>query len=520
MKPVEALVLLMCAIIGLALLGRRMRIPYPIALVLGGLVISLVPGLPQVRIEPDMVFLLFLPPLIYAAAWFTSWHDFRANFRPIFLLAVGLVLFTTVIVGVVMHALLPELPLALAFAFGAIVSPPDAVAATSIAQQMKLPKRIVTVLEGESLVNDATGLVALRFALVAAVSGQFSLGHAAAEFVWVAVGGMAVGLISGYLVVKVLRLIPDDSLLVAFTFVAPYAAYLPAERLHVSGVLAAVTAGMYGGWMAPEVFAAKARLNATAVWQMLVFLLNCFVFILIGLQLPHVIQDLGGHSAGELFADGAAASAIVILVRPIWVFPGTWLPRLLSRRVRARDPMPSWRHVAVVSWTGMRGVVSLAAALALPDSIAQRDLILFLTFCVIFSTLVLQGLSLPWLVCALGVEGRPNDEGERAARLKLARAALARLGELNAASDGGEESMRRVTEIYEKRIRLWNDPVADSLGWSSDRQTYVMTRRLLLEAASAERRELIRLRHEDSIDEEVMRRIEREIDLEESRLQS
>jgi len=516
----------MCAVVGLALVGRRMRVPYPIALVIGGLGISLIRGLPSIRIQPDMVFLIFLPPLIYAAAWLTSWHDFKLNLRPIFFLAVGLVLFTTLVVGWIMHWLIPELPLPLAFAFGAIVSPPDAVAATAIAQQVRLPKRIVTVLEGESLVNDATGLVALRFALAAAISGQFSLAHAAGEFVWVAAGGMAVGLVAGYLVIKAMRVIKDDYLLITVSFVGPYAAYLPAERLHVSGVLAAVTAGMYGGWMGPEILAASARLSATAVWQMLVFLLNCVVFMLIGLELRHVMRALEEYSIGELIFYGGAASLAVILIRPIWVFPATWLPRALSRKLRERDPMPSWRAVVIVGWSGMRGVVSLAAALALPETdgagrpLPGRALLIYLTFCVILATLVFQGLTLAWLARWLGLQGNPSDEEERDARLKLAHAALARLKELTVESQGSEEALRRVSEIYEKRIKRWNDPLAETLGWSEGRQSYVMTRRFLLEAANAERRELIRLRRHHGVDEELMRRIEREIDLEESRLLS
>src|SRR5687767_5779952 len=240
MKPVEALVLLLCAIIGVVLMGRRLKIPYPIALVIGGLGISLIPGLPPVQIHPDVIFLVFLPPLLYAAAWFMSVHDLKANLRPILLLAVGLVLFTTIAVGLLVHALIPEIPLAVAFALGAIVSPPDAVAATSIARRIGLPKRIVTILEGESLVNDATGLVALRFAVAAAASGSFSIGRASLEFIWVAAGGLALGLVVAVALGRISRLLKDDLLIITLSLLAPYAAYLPAERLHLSGVLAAV----------------------------------------------------------------------------------------------------------------------------------------------------------------------------------------------------------------------------------------------------------------------------------------
>ena len=526
MKPVEAMVLLLSAVVAVVLVGRRLRIPYPIALVLGGLCISLVPGLPAVRINPELVFLLFLPPLLYAAGWFTSWHDFKANLRPIFLLAFGLVLFTTFVVGMVMHALIPALPLAVAFAFGALVSPPDAVAATAIAQQIRLPRRIVTVLEGESLVNDATGLVALRFALAAAASGSFSLTHASVEFAWVAAGGLVWGLAIAFLFVRVFQLIKDDSLLITVSLVIPYAAYLPAERLHVSGVLAAVAAGIYGGWKGPELLSASTRLNATAVWGMLVFLLNCILFIIIGLDLPEIVGELGNYSWGQLIAYGALASGVVILVRPIWVFPATWLPRRLSKRLRERDPLPPWRYVMVIAWSGMRGVVSLAAALALPMTFGdgrpmpQRSLVIFLTFCVILSTLVFQGLSLPLLIRWLGVRERREEKHERDARLKLAHAALTYLNQLAEQNPRHEKALQEVTAHYQERIQDLNDELAEVLGWSDHREHWVAARRLRLDTLEAERRELIKLRREHQVNEELMHQIERELDLEETRLRA
>ena len=526
MKPIEAMVLLMCAVVGVVLLGRRLRMPYPIALVIGGLCISLVPGLPLVRIKPDLVFLLFLPPLLYAAGWFTSWHDFKANLRPIFLLAVGLVLFTTCVVGVVLHTLIPAIPLAVAFAFGAIVSPPDAVAATAIAEQIRLPKRIVTVLEGESLVNDATGLVALRFALAAAASGSFSAGHAAVEFVWVAAGGLGLGLAVAMLFERVFRLIKEGSLFITVSLLVPYLAYLPAERLHVSGVLAAVAAGIYGGWKGPELLSASTRLNAGAVWGLLVFLLNCILFILIGLQLPEIVGELGQYSTGQLIGYGALVSAVVILVRPLWVFPATWLPRLLSKRLQQHDPIPPWRHVLLVAWSGMRGVVSLAAALALPITfgdgrpLPQRSLVIFLTFCVILSTLVFQGLSLPLVVRWLGVKERHESRPERDARLKLAHAALAHLNQIAQQNPRHEKALQQVTAHYQERIQDLNDDLAEVLGWSDHREHWIAIRRLRLDSLEAERRELLKLRREHHLDEELMRQIEHELDLEETRLKA
>ncbi len=520
------MVVLLGAVIGIVLLGRRFSIPYPIALVIGGLGISLIPGLPDIRIEPELIFLMFLPPLLYAAAWFTSWHEFKANFRPILLLAVGLVLFTTLIVGFVIHAFIPEMPLSVACALGALISPPDAVAATAIAQQMHLPKRIVTVLEGESLVNDATGLVALRFALAAAVSGTFSPVQAAAQFVWMVVGGIVLGLGVGVGMAKVMQAIKNDSLLIALSLLAPYLAYLPSERLGVSGVLATVAAGIYGGWKEPELLVASTRLNAVAFWDMLVFLLNCALFIVIGLQLPEVVQNLGQRSLAQAILYGAGTSLLVIVIRPIWVFPATWLPRLLSKRLRARDPIPPWQAIAIVAWSGMRGVVSLAAALALPLALAngrpfpQRDLVIFLTFCVILATLVFQGLTLPMLIRVLRVKAPPGDGHEREARLKLAHAALSHLNKLAEQKHLNEEALQRVTGVYEDRIAHLDDDLAEVLGWSPKRERAVASRRLWLEAIDAERRELIKLRREHKLDEELMHRIEREMDLEETRLNS
>lgn len=523
MKPIEAMVLLMCAVVGVVLIGRRLRIPYPIALVIGGLGIGLVPGLPPVRIQPDLVFFLFLPPLLYAAGWLTSWYDFRSNLRPIFLLAVGLVLFTTLVVGAVIHAVIPAIPLAIAFAFGAIVSPPDAIAATAVAEQIRLPRRVVTVIEGESLVNDATGLVALRFALAAAASGSFSAGRAVGEFFVIAAGGVAVGLAVAALFVKVLKVIKEDSLLITTSFLVPYLAYLPAERLHVSGVLAAVTAGVYGGWKAPELLTASTRLRADAVWKILVFVLNCILFILIGLQLREIVTGLEQYSAAQLLGYGALASAVVILIRPVWVFPGTWLPRLLSKRLRARDPMPPWRHVLVVAWCGMRGVVSLAAALALPMTfrdgrpLPQRDLVIFLTFCVILSTLVFQGLSLPSLIRWLRIREPREDRNERNVRRKLARAALDQLEKLTGKHPQDEKAARQIAAYYHDRIADLDDNLADALGWSSHRELWTSLRRLRRETLDAERRELLRLRREHQVDEPVMHQIEHELDLEEAR---
>src|SRR5467141_1802648 len=342
---VETVMGLLAAVAALALLARKVPVPYPILLVLGGLALALIPGLPQTRLDPELVFLVFLPPLLYPAALFTSWRDFRANLRPILLLAVGLVLFTTVAVGFLAHYFIPELPLAAGFVLGAIVSPPDAIAAMAIAEHLRLPHRIVTILEGESLVNDATALVALRFAIVAVSSNSFSIAHAGAQFIVVALGGIAFGLGVGYVTASIQKRIDDAPIEITISLLTPFAAYLPAEQLGLSGVLAVVTTGLYHGWRIPEMTSSRTRLQSGPVWQMIEFVLNGFIFLLIGLQLPEVLRNLSGQPIAPLVGYAAAISLAVILIRILWVFPASYLPRFLFKSIRDRDPYPAWQHV-------------------------------------------------------------------------------------------------------------------------------------------------------------------------------
>jgi CPA1 family monovalent cation:H+ antiporter len=523
LKEIEVMLGLLAAVAGLALLSRRMPIPYPVLLVIGGLVIAIIPGLPHVPLNPEIVFLLFLPPLLYPAALFTPWRDFRANLRPISLLAVGLVLFTTISVGLLAHYFIPGVPLSAGFALGAIISPPDAIAATAIAEQLHVPRRIVTVLEGESLVNDATALVEFRFAVAAAVTGAFSLPHAVGEFFLVGLGGVAVGLVVGYVTARIMKPIDDPPIEITISLLTPFAAYLPAEQMHVSGVLAVVTTGLYHGWMIPEITSSRTRLAAGPVWQMLEFLLNGFIFLLIGLQLPQVLHRLSGYSIKTLVWDAVVISVAAIVLRILWVFPATYLPRFFSKKLRERDPYPSWRIVAIIAWTGMRGVVSLAAALSLPQTTEQgtpfpaRDLILFLTFIVILVTLVVQGLTLPLLIRALGVKDDMSaEQEERVARLKANEAALARLDELARAENVNQEILHRLRAEYEDRLRQLEAcaPNGDGEGhlFSSDYE------RLASDALRVERKTLIQLRNEGVINDETLRRIQRDVDLAEARL--
>ncbi len=519
MDVVETVLGLLVAVAALALLAHKLQIPYPILLVIGGLFFALVPGLPRVRLDPALVFLFFLPPLLYPAALFTSWRDFRANLRPISLLAVGLVLFTTLAIGWLAHYLF-GIPLSAGFVLGAIISPPDAVAATAITERLRVPQRIVTVLEGESLVNDATALVTYRFAIAAVVTGAFSLSKAAEHFVIAGVGGILIGLAIGWLASKIQRGLDDPPVQVTISLLTPFAAYLPADRLGLSGVLAVVTAGLYIGWRSPEIINSRMRLQAYPVWEMIVFLLNGFVFILIGLQLPEVMRNLSGQPKLQLAWNAALISLAVIVIRIIWVFPATYLPRLLSKNLRARDPYPNWRHVAIVGWTGMRGVVSLAAAMALPLVVQDglpfpaRDLILFLTFAVILATLVLQGLSLPPLICWLKVvDDGIHDREEREARLKANQAALARLDELKGIHD--QAALAHLRTEYQDRVRQLE--VSETGGEARTLHTSAY-HSLLEETLKTERRTIIQLRNEQVINDTVLRRIQHDLDLAEEGL--
>jgi Na+/H+ antiporter len=522
MNQIELLVGLLIVVAGLAVIAKRIALPYPVLLVVSGLALGFIPGLPSVKLNPEVVFFFLLPPLLYPAALFTSWRDFRADLRPILLLAVGLVLATTVIVAVVAHAF-GALPWSAAFALGAIVSPPDAVAATAITSRLNVPRRIVTILEGESLVNDATALVAYQFAVAAAMTGSFSLAGASLRFLVVAIAGVAVGLASGWIASHLHRRLDDPPVQITISLLTPFAAYLSAERIHVSGVLAVVAAGLFLGWQSPQILSSRTRLNAHVFWEMVVFLLNGLVFVLIGLQLRGILERLSGQSLTTLLVHGTVLSAAVIVVRIVWVFPAAYLPRLLIPSLRRRDPYPGWRNVIVLAWTGMRGVVSLAAALSIPLALSDgspfpgRDFILFVTFCIIFATLVLQGLSLPVLIRAL----RVIDDGvaeleERTARTKANEAALAYLNELEGSAEFPHELLERARAGYHDRLRQLE--VCGLCAANGEGRSMPLFERIEQAALTVERRTIIRLRDEYVINDEVLRRIQRDLDLAEARL--
>jgi Na+/H+ antiporter len=523
MHQAEIIVLLFACIALLVILARKLAVPYPIVLVLAGLAISFIPHLPAVRLNPEVVFYFFLPPLIYPAALFTSWRDFRRNLRPILFLSIGLVLFTTVVIAWVAHSLVPSMPWAAAFALGAIVSPPDAIAATAVLRRLLVPHRIEVILEGESLVNDATALVALQFAVAALVTGSFSLGAAAGRFVIVALGGIAFGFLVGFVMRWVHRHLDDPPVQITISLLTPFAAYLPAERLHVSGILAVVTTGIYLGWHSPLIVTARYRLQAFAFWEVAVFLLNGFVFITIGLQLPDILRALNGESLIGLINNAILISVAVVLVRIAWVFPAAYLPRLAFRSVRAREPAPGWRNVAIVAWSGMRGVISLAAAFALPLTLSNnvpfpaRNYILFFTFAVILATLVLQGLTLPILIRQLGVEDDGGtDEEERTARIEANRAALDLIEELARECGVPDEVADRLRAEYRERMAELERCAEEEDGSGEIATPHY--RRLQREALNVERQTIIRLRNEHVINDDALRRIQRDLDLAEARL--
>ncbi len=512
------LLVLLVALAVMLVVSAAVKLPLPILFVGGGLLLGFAPGFPQITLPPDLVLVAILPPLLYSTAFFTGLRDLRTNIRPIGLLAIGLVLVTMSSVAVVAHQAISGLSWGAAFTLGAIVSPTDALAATEIARNLGVPRRIVSIIEGESLVNDGTALVLYRTAVTAAVAGTFSLFDASWHLVVNVIGGIAVGLAVGWVVRQVRLRVNDTPTEVALALLSGYLAFLPAAAIGVSGVLAAVTIGVYMGWYTPQLTTVETRLSGNAFWEILVFLVNALLFALIGIQLHGILNRLSGHSTASLIADAALISAVVIVTRVVWVPIMTYLPRLLFRRIRERDPYPPWQYPIVISWAGIRGAVSLAAALALPINVPGRDLIIFLTFAVILATLVGQGLTLPSLIRVLGI---PEDDGaereDAKARIKAADAAIARLDELAAEDwvrDDTAERLRGSYRFRQTRFRARLDGQDDD-GVEERSQQFQRLRRELLDA---ERNAVLALRNDGVITEEVMQRVQRDLDLEDSRL--
>jgi CPA1 family monovalent cation:H+ antiporter len=518
-NEIELVLGLMVAVALLGIVAHRLAIPYPIALVLGGLVIGFIPIHLNVVLAPELVFLLFLPPLLYLSAFNTSARDFRAQARPILRLAVGLVLATMLGVAVVVHALLPELGWPLAFALGAIVSPPDAVAATSIVRQMRVPRHLVTILEGESMINDATGLVAYRIALAATLTGAFSMFQTATQFVFVSVTGVAIGLLVGALIVRVRKKLRDPPVEITISLLTPFAAYLPAEAVGASGVLAAVACGLLVGRQSPRIMEAETRLQGRAVWETLIFLLNGLVFVLIGLQLPRIMGELQARPLGVVVGLAVLVCVAVVGIRFVWVFL-TDLPRLrIDRQV--------WREDVVLSWAGMRGVVSLAAALALPlstgsgEPLPERDLLIFVTMCVILVTLVGQGLTLPALLRWLRVRGDGSEDVEEAfARETATDAARERIEALAEEWPDHVPLIDTLRTIYQHRVSHLAERHNEAASSEDAEQELLEHRAIRHSVIEAERDAILDLRDTGQISDDVLRRVERELDLEELRMEA
>ncbi|HTT30796.1 MAG TPA: Na+/H+ antiporter [Solirubrobacteraceae bacterium] len=515
---------LLVAIAGLGALARRFSIPYPIVLVIGGALFGFIPGLPAVKLDPNVVLVVFLPVLVYSAAFFANLADIRQNLRGVTLVSVGLVLVTMTTVAIVAHAL-AGLPWAAAFALGAVISPTDPLAAGLIMRSLNVPRLLVSSAEGEGLFNDATALVAFRVAVTAVVAGSFSLGHATILLIVDAAAGVAIGLAVGWLIAEIRKRTPDPQINITISLVSGYAAFVPASAVGASGVLAAVTCGIYMGIRGPSIIPARTRLQANLVWDIVDFIINSALFVLVGLQLRTITESLSGYSTATLLGWGLAIAGVTVVTRMVWFFSVPYLVRALDRRPSQRERRIPARNRFLLGWIGMRGAVSLAAALSLPLTInsgapfPDRDLIQFLTFAVIFVTLVVQGLSLPTLIRRLRItdDGAAETE-ELKARLAATKAALAQIEELSREDwtrDDTIERMRAAYDYRKRRLAARAGKIEDD-GYEDRSMQYQQAVQIVL---GAQRDALVELRREGTISNETMNRIIRELDLEESRLE-
>ncbi len=510
----ETLLLLLGISVVLALVARRLNIPSAVMLVLGGMALALVPGLPPLELKPELALALFLPPLLQASALRTDWGAFRANVVFIMLLAIGAVLFTAGVVAVTVRHLVPDVPWAAAIALGAIIAPPDAVSATSVLKAFRLPRRIVAVLEGESLINDASALVLYRFAVAATMAGTISFADASLSFLWTAVGGLAIGLLVGWLTNWAMLRLHDRLLEIVVSFLSAFASYFAAEAIHVSGVLAAVACGGLVGRRQLQL-AARTRLEANTAWEFVEFVLTSFVFLLVGLQLRGIVERLGQYDPGQLFVLGTAVSAALIVARFVWVF-GTFYPvAALWSGLRGQGFKPPLSYPTIISWAGMRGVVSLAAALALPDCFPARDIIVFLAFVAILATLVLQGTTLAPLIRRLDPHDPEIEEAKPvviAARKEVAAAALGALSE-KLKDPKHADVAEMLVHDFQTRVEH-----AERLGDGGEdaAERMAATLKLRLEALGAARQKLLEKRNE--LDGETLATLVQELDLEEEQV--
>ncbi|KPE52796.1 Na+/H+ antiporter [Chryseobacterium indologenes] len=511
----------------LVMLAQRIKIAYPIFLVLAGLGISMIPGVPVLKLDPDIIFLIFLPPLLYEAAWYTSWNDFWKWKRPISLLAFGLVFLTSLVVAYASQALIPGFTLALGFLLGGIVSPPDAVAATTVLKGLKVPKRTIEILEGESLINDASSLIVFRFALAAVMTGAFSMHEAAGQFFWVAGMGIVTGIAGAHIFYAIHRFLPTTPAIdAALTVMTPYILFLSAEHFHFSGVMAVVSGGLFMSFRAHEIFkTGTTRINMTGVWNTLIFVMNALVFVLIGLELPDIISGLGETSLVQGIKYGLIISCIVIIVRLLWIYPVAHIPRWISEKAR-RDPNPGWKNPLIIGWAGMRGVVSLATALSIPvmmnaqTEFPMRNLIIFMTFIVIFVTLVFQGLTLP-LIIRLTKIGEidpviPSHEQQAGIQMRLDRLAIEQLNKEQEVSSNS--LIENLKTALENDIKLHQNHLS-SLEMCTNRQNDMKEyHKIMLDIFALQRKELFKMKREKLFSDDEIRKAESQLDLNELKI--
>lgn len=516
-------VLLLVAAIDIA--ARRVRLPYPILMVICGLGLGLVPGLPQIEIEPELILPLFLPPLLFPAAFQTPWFDFKRNLPAVTSLAVGLLLVTIFAVAWISHSQFASMSWATAFILGAIVAPPDAIAATAVFARIKVPRRIITILEGESLVNDTLALVVYRFAVAAVVTGFFSPLSAAVQIPLAALGGFAIGGCMGLIFDWVERRLDDAPIQITVALLTPFAAYLGAEKIGASGALAIVTAGLYVGWRVPQIIKARVRLEMTSFWKTLTFFLNGFIFVYIGLQLPIVVKGMSHDAVVQLVYHASGVSVVIIVIRIVWVFFSAYLSWFLKSQSGSRNARPNWRHLLIIGWAGMRGAGSLATALAIPIvgmhgmDFPERDAIIFISFFVIFVTLVVQGLSLPVLIRILGIKS--DDFGrvdEVKARIVAVRAALHYLGDQRPSEASAKTSLQNLQTEYRERLAELEYLSLDGSSSPNASRPISYHHRFEREVLKIERRSVVELRNKFEINDTTLRLIQRDIDLAEALL--
>ncbi len=526
----------MAILMALTAFSNRRKLPLPVLLVLAGLVIGFIPQLPHLALDPEVIFIIMLPPLLYDAASKTSWLEFKTAIRPISALAITLVFFTTLAVAVTAHYMIPGFTWPLAFVLGAVVSPPDAVAATGIIKGLGLNRKVITILEGESLVNDASALIAYRYAVLAVTTGSFVWWQAGLQFLLVATAGIAIGFVTGWLFVWAHKRIVNNSVVeTSFTLLAPFISYVSAEHFEVSGVLAVVTTGLLIARKSPEVFSFQARMRSRVIWDTLIFLLQGFIFIMIGLQLPSIIKDMGNYPMGTIVGYGLVISLVTIIVRIIWVFTGANWQRFSSKKKQAGAAVEgsddTWKNVLVVAWTGTRGVISLAAALALPlalqsgEPFPKRSSIIFLSFVVIFMTLVVQGLSLPLLIKLLKIKPASDEEDEvKELQLFMASNTLQFI-EREMPVQGDHRLQEQLKTEYEQQVRKLNGELrllrsstyAKSIAQPAETDSRLNAQ---INISKFQRALLLKLHNDGQFSDEAIRQLEREMDIDELKLNS